>query len=150
MITAKLYRTVTFAILIASTLGFVSCVNGPTHTEALSTLPPIPKGKGRVFVYRESSMFMGGGVRPAIKIDDQKIGTSKPNGFCYSDQPSGKHVVSLTTEATHRTVVNVTSGQPSFVQTYVTPGILIGRLVPSYVDKIEGESAIQNCKLVTD
>ena len=135
-------------LALGAALGLVSCASGPTYTEIVKTLPPIPKGKGRVFVYREDAIGMA--VRPKIKIDDQPIGTSKAQGFSYSDQTVGQHVVSLTTETTKRTTVAVTAGQPSFVQTHMGFGVLVGHVVPTFVDKLQGEAGIRDCKLVTE
>jgi len=134
--------------LIGCTLALASCASGPSYAEALKTMPPIPKGKGRVFVYRDTTL--GAAVRPKIRIDDQPIGTSVAKGFCYSDQSPGPHVVSLVTEWKHKDTVTVTAGQPSFVRTHVTLGAFVGHVIPTALSKSEAESEISNCKLVTD
>ncbi|MFT4175391.1 MAG: DUF2846 domain-containing protein [Luteolibacter sp.] len=129
-------------------LGMVSCASGPSYSEAVKSLPPIPKGKGRVFVYRPSSMGMA--LRPDIRIDQKSIGTSTAQGFSYSDQPPGKHDVSLTTEWTRKGSVQVQPGQASFVRTSLGMGLITGHLIPTAVEKSVGEREIQKCKLVTE
>jgi hypothetical protein len=144
----KIHRTVLSAAVIGSAIILSNCASGPTYAEALKTMPPIPKGKGRVFVYRDSSF--GAAVRPKVRIDDQPVGSSVAKGFIFSDQAPGQHVVSLVTEWKHKDTVSVADGQPSFVRTHVTPGALVGHVIPTAVSRSEGESEIQNCKLVTD
>jgi len=141
-------RAIISALVASAALGLVSCASGPTYAEVSKTLPPIPKGQGRVFVYRTSSIGMA--VKPSIKIDGQAVGTSTAHGFSYSDHSPGAHEVSLMTEWKHKDTVNVTAGQPSFVRTHVTMGAFVGHVIPTHVDRAEGESEIQKCKLVTD
>lgn len=148
MTSLKFHHSAVFSILAAATLGLVSCASGPSYAEALKTMPPIPKGKGRVFVYRDTSF--GAAIRPKIRIDEQPVGTSVAKGFSYSDQTPGPHVVSLVTEWKHKDTVAVTAGQPSFVRTHVTMGAFVGHVIPTAVSSAEAESEIQNCKLVTD
>jgi len=136
------------SVILAAACGLASCASGPSYAEAVKTLPPIPKGQGRVFIYRNTSLGLA--VKPAIKIDGQKVGTSTAHGFSYSDQTPGNHEVSLATEWKHKDSVKVTPGQPSFVRTHVTFGALVGHVIPTAVDKSTGESEIQNCKLVTE
>ena len=135
------------AIIITSAI-FTSCASGPSYAEALKTMPPIPEGKGRVFVYRNTAF--GAAVRPKVRINDQPVGTSVARGFLYSDQKPGQHIVSLVTEWKHQDTVDVTAGQPSFVRTHVTMGAFVGHVIPTAVDRAEGESEIQSCKLVAD
>jgi hypothetical protein len=141
-------RMMTASFLGAAALGLVSCASGPSYEEALKTMPPIPKGKGRVFVYRDTAL--GAAIRPKIRIDGQPVGTSVAKGFSYSDQAPGQHEVSLITEWKHKDMVSVSAGQPSFVRTHVTIGALVGHVIPTAVSKAEAESEIRNCKLVSE
>jgi hypothetical protein len=148
MLSKTIQRPVFFSILLSGALGLVSCASGPSYAEALKSLPPIPKDKGRVFVYRNTAL--GAAVRPKVRIDDQPVGTSVAQGFLYSDQKPGQHSISLVTEWKHKETFTVTAGQPTFVRTHVTIGAFVGHVIPTPVSKAEGESEIQNCKLVTD
>ena len=140
-----LCRPVLSLVLAAAALGFVSCASGPTYAEMKPKLPPIAKGQGRVFVYRPSSL--GFGVKPSVKIDDKVIGTSEGQGFIYSDQSAGTHEISIKTEWTHKKKINVTAAQPCFIECAVTPGVLVGHVVPNQVWTPTGESNIQECKM---
>jgi hypothetical protein len=143
----KFLRAFLCSLVIGSSFGLVSCASGPSYAEALKSLPPIPRDKGRIFVYRDSAF--GAAVRPKININDKPIGTSVAKGFSYSDQAPGQYVVSLTTEVKRQTTVTVKAGEPSFVHTYMTMGAIVGHVIPSFVDKSQGESGIQKCKLVS-
>ena len=141
----KIARYFVSAICIASTLGFVSCAGGGTYAETKANLPKIEKGKGRVFVYRPSSL--GFGVRPKVKIDDKVVGVSQGQGFLYSDQTPGTHVVSTSTEWKRKATVNVVEGQPTFVKCSVYPGVVLAQIAPKQVERSVGEAEIQKCKL---
>ncbi len=130
--------------LIAVSVCLVSCASGPSFQEATASLPPIPKGQGRVFVYRTSGL--GAAVRPDVKIDGQVVGTSVARGFFHSDQPPGKHEVSIQTEWNHKNSVTVEAGKPAFVQCKMTLGLLVGHLIPNQVSPETGRAEIQECK----
>lgn len=140
-----LTRSIVSLALAGSACGLVSCATGPAYSEVKSTLPPIAKGHGRVFVYRPSTF--GAAIKPDVKIDDKVIGTSEGRGFLYSDQTAGTHQISIGTEWTHRNSVTVKPGQPSFVRCKVTPGVIAAHVIPDQVDQATGESDIQSCKL---
>ena len=57
------------------------------NAEGKSTLPPIAKGKGRVFVYRPGSFGLA--CKPTLNIDGKEAGTLYAQGFFYSDQTPG-------------------------------------------------------------
>lgn len=133
------------ALLAITASGLVSCAGGPSYAETEKSLPKVAPGKGRVFVYRPSSL--GFGIRPKVKIDDQVVGTSEGKGFLYSDQTPGTHTVSTSTEWKHKTSVNVVAGQPSFVRCSVRPGVIAAHIIPKVVDRATGQREIQTCKL---
>lgn len=133
-----------FQVLLALSMWLASCATGPSFHEAAASLPPIPKGKGRVFVYRPSGL--GAAVRPDVKIDGQVVGTSVARGFFHTDQPSGTHEISIATEWKHKNSVTVEAGKPAFVQCTMTLGIMVGHLIPNQVSTETGRAEIQECK----
>ena len=134
-----------FVVAISCGLFLSSCASGPSYAEIQSTLPSIPKGKGRVFVYRPTAF--GAAIKPNVMIDQNVVGKSVGRGFFYTDQPTGSHVISVKTEMTHKNTVTVQSGKPSFVKCSITPGLLVAHVLPNQVDQATGNSEIQNCKL---
>jgi Protein of unknown function (DUF2846) len=108
-------------------------------------LPPVAKGKGRVFVYRPT--VFGFAIKPSVRIDEKVVGTSEGKGFFYSDQTAGKHEISIVTEYNHKNTINVAAGKSNFVKCHVTPGGLVAHVIPNQVGATEGESGIQSCKM---
>jgi hypothetical protein len=145
MILKALTRTAATLALSFSTLALVSCAGGPSYAETKSTLPPIAKGKGRVFVYRASSFGLA--IKPTVNIDGKAENTLYAQGFFYSDQTPGSHKISIKTEANHENTVSVKAGQPSFVQCKTYPGFLAPHFIPNQVDNATGEEEIRDCKL---
>jgi hypothetical protein len=140
-----LRRIVVSLTLSTLCLGLVSCASGPTYAEVKSKLPPIPKGEGRVFVYRPQTI--GFGVKPNVKIDSKVVGTSEGRGFLYSDQLPGNHELSIATEWKHSSNFNIAAGKPSFVQCTILPGVFVGHIISEQVDAAKGEAEIQQCKM---
>ena len=134
-----------FVVALSCGLFLSSCASGPSYAEIQSTLPSIPKGKGRVFVYRPTAF--GAAVKPDVMIDQNIVGKSVGRGFFYTDQPTGSHEISIKTEMTHKNTVTVQSGKPSFVKCSVMPGLLVAHVLPKQVDQATGNSEIQKCKL---
>lgn len=141
-------RPLFLCVISASALGFVSCASGPSYAEVSKSLPPVPSGKGRVFVYRASSF--GAGIKPPVKIDDTVVGKSMGQGFLYSDQSPGTHQISIMTEFNHKNTFSVASGKPTFIRCHVTPGFLAAHVIPNEVERSTGESEIQDCKLASE
>ncbi|MGJ8644408.1 MAG: DUF2846 domain-containing protein [Luteolibacter sp.] len=148
MIPSSILRPLCLAVISASALGLISCASGPTYAEVSKKLPPVPQGKGRVFVYRDASI--GTTIKPPVKIDGATVGKSMGNCFFYSDQSPGTHVISITTESKHSTMFNVNSGQPTFIRCRVTSDLINPEVIPSQVNAASGELQIQNCKLASD
>lgn len=142
----KKFRNITSVIFLAIFAGFFSsCASGPSYAEASSKFPPIPKGEGRVFVYRPS--LFGAAIKPSVKIGGEVVGVSEGQGFLYSDQKPGTHEVSTTTEWKHKTPVTVRAGEKSFVRCKMMIGVVVGHVIPKQVDAKRGEAEIQKCKL---
>jgi len=150
---SSLARRVVSLVLVASTICLASCASGPTYAEMKSKLPPIAKGKGRVFIYRGSSI--GFLVQPKVRIDNIPVGTLQGRGFLYSDQPAGSREISIAIEWKQNKPVTVVSGQPSYVECmalpgvfvgHILPGFLVGHIIPNQVDAARGEAKIQGLR----
>lgn len=151
MATRLLPRFVLSSLAATSAIILASCAGGPTYAEQKNNLPPIPANKGRVFVYRPQPFAAAGAaIRPQVRIDGQSVGTSKSGGFLYSDQSPGVRTVSLTTETTKQTSVEIQSGKPSFVECSLEMGVLVGRIKPIQVTTATGEANIQNCRFTAE
>jgi hypothetical protein len=92
-----------------------------------SSLAAVPAGYGRIVFFRADS-FVGGGVRPQIRLDGQAVGQSVPGGFFYVDASAGKHTASASTEATASLDIQVVAGQTHYVRSAIGNGLLVGRV----------------------
>ena len=136
----------TIVCAFASVL-IVGCASGPTYSEVKATLPPIPKGQGRIFVYRTA--LLGAAVQPKVKINDVVVGQAKPRGFFYADRLPGHYEVSATTEWKHKDELTLAPGQRRFVRLNMLPGLMVGHISPEVVaDEATGESEIAKCSLL--
>ena len=136
------------AVLCASASLFViGCASGPTYSQLKPTLPPIPKGQGRIFIYRTA--LMGAAVQPKVKINDDVVGKAKPRAFFYADRPPGRYEVSAMTEWKHKDELTLAPGERRFVRLNMLPGVLVGHISPEVAsDEATGESEIANCSLL--
>ena len=139
------FRPLVVSAFSACALGLASCASGPTYSEVKGDLPPIAGGKGRVFVYRPSSL--GAAIKPAVRIDGEVVGKSMGKGFLYTDQNPGSRKIAIKTEWNHENTISVEKGKATYVRCNVTPGILAAHVIPNQVDAATGESEIQDLKL---
>lgn len=138
-----------FALILSPVLSLMiaSCASGPTYSEVKATLPPIPKGQGRIFVYRTA--LLGAAVQPKVKINDVVVGQAKPRGFFFADRLPGNYEVSATTEWKHKDELTLAPGQRRFVRLNMLPGLMVGHVSPEVVaDEATGESEIAKCSLL--
>ena len=79
------------AIVLLS--GCASVQYGDKTAEAeLKKFSPVP-GKVSLYVCREQAFLVGAGVRTVIFVDNEAIGTVKPNMFVHAILEPGKHGV---------------------------------------------------------
>lgn len=71
-------------ILLTSLFGCTTVKYGDKETEAnLRKLTPIP-AKASLYVCREAAVLVGAGNRTTVLVNDQPIGTLKPNNFAHT------------------------------------------------------------------
>jgi hypothetical protein len=124
----KLFRS----LCVAGSVAFVmaGCATGPAYKEVASSIPTLSADHGRIYFFRSGSPF-GSGLQPDIKLNGQVIGTSKPGGFFYIDEPAGRYTVSTATETEKTLSFALDAGETKYVRTSVSMGILVGRIVPT-------------------
>ena len=87
-------RTALF-VSIAVLSGCASMKYGDKSTEAnLKQFQSVP-GKVSLYVCREDALFVAAGVRSEVIVDNDPIGTLKPNTFAHIVVDAGKHDVFL-------------------------------------------------------
>lgn len=133
----KLYRTLLLAS--ATTLLAAGCASGPQHNEMAASIPTLASDQGRVYFFRESSIF-GVAIQPDIRLNGQVVGRSTPGGFFYVDEPPGSYTVSTRTEVERTVSLTLHAGETRYVRTTSGMGFLIGHVTPTLED---AESATQ-------
>jgi len=121
------------ALLLSACAG-----SGPLHSELKSTYAPIPADQGRIFFYRNSSMF-GAAIQPDVRLNGDVVGTSKPGGFFYKDVKAGNQTVSTTTEVERQLTFTLAAREVRYVRTSPSLGLLVGRVQAELVPTEEAE-----------
>lgn len=125
-------------VLLLSVMAGGCASSGPRHSEIKDSLPSLQPGQGRVYFYRESSAW-GAAIQTDIRLNSEVVGRSQPGGFFFVDRPPGAYTASSATEVENTVTFKLEAQQTRFVKTYVTFGILIGRV---QLQLIDGEQAI--------
>jgi len=123
------------------------CATGPTYNSVKSQLPPVPSGKGRVYIYRASlSVWAGSGIQPDVLIDGQRAGSAIPNGFFFVDLPPGSHTVSCQIA---RANINLLAGQSRYVllEPY-NSGNILWNVRPILIDPDQGGQEISKLSYI--
>lgn len=133
--------------LLAAAL-MTGCASGPKFNEVRQSLPQVPEGQGRLFVYRTA--VFGAAVQPAIRVNGEKVGNAKPKGFTFTDRPPGEYRIETKTEVARHVDVPLAAGQTKYIRLDPTMGVMIGRIVPKLIDNQKAESEIRSCHYMGD
>ncbi len=118
-----------FLMATMSVLLLGGCASGPKYALIASQLPRTQEGDGRIFFYRDGSLF-GSLMQPPILLNDVVVGKSKTGGFFFVDVEPGNCDVSCRTETTEQLTFELLSGETKYVRTRVEFGVMMGRVVP--------------------
>ena len=130
--------------LIAAALALTGCAaTGPKFAEQQSSTPKLSADKGRVYFYRKDS-FVGGGLRPEIRLDGAVVGKSQPGGYFYVDATPGSHEAATSTEVENKLSFVVDKGETKYVRTKVSMGVLVGHVTPELVGSAEAQPELSD------
>jgi hypothetical protein len=137
-----------FVTILALPVWLAACAtSGKTLPELASSLPPIPTGQGRIFIYRTAVAGMA--VQPSAKVNEEVVGTAVPRGFTYVDRPAGEYSVSTTTEVTRSLSLQLEPAQVRYVRLGISFGFVVGHVYPELVDEEQGQKDLANCHYVS-
>ncbi len=119
-----------------------ACATGPSYQQAVTGFPSLGPDRARVFFYRNFSPF-GAAIQPVIKLDGQPVGSSVSGGFFFVDVKPGQHKAESTTEATEEVTFSARAGQVIYIRTYISMGILVGRIYLEEVTQAEGAREVK-------
>ena len=138
-------RMCAFAALMVVAIPAPVWAAGGTYAVLHSSEPALAADMGRIYLYRESSLF-GVTIQPSIKIDGQDTGGDSHSGdYFYIDRPAGTYIISTSTEKKEQVSVTVVAGQSLYVKFEVSMGFLVGHVSPSVVDPQVAEGEIKDC-----
>ena len=86
-------RTRPSALCLALAL-VAGCASGPTYEQLSGSLPAIPPGQGRIFLFLTGATEVPG-FFPQPTLDGAKIGELRTGTYLYADRPAGRHVVGI-------------------------------------------------------
>jgi len=117
--------------LVALAIVLSGCAaSGAKHKDMAASIPAMKPDQGRIYFLRSSSVF-GAAIQPAITLDGNKVGDSRPGGFFYVDSNPGNHEVMCSTEVDKKLTFTLDKGEVKYVKTSVGLGVLVGRVIPS-------------------
>jgi hypothetical protein len=125
---------------VIAAIALAACATGgPKHAEMRSTIAPPDADRGRIFFYRDTSPA-GFAVQPEIRLNGAPVGRSVPGSFFFVDRAPGHYVVAVATEVENTTTLELRAGESRYVKTSISMGIMVGRVTPTVVDPVQGES----------
>jgi len=131
------------SIAVAFTL-LAGCVTGGVkHAEMKSSMQALKPDEGRIYFYRTGSIF-GAAVQADIYLNGVVVGTSMPGGFFFVERPAGNYEAHASTEVSRMATFTLDRGETKYVRTYVSMGILVGRVNLELVGAAEAESELES------
>lgn len=106
-----------------------------------------PKRVGRIYIYRNKSIF-GGRYTPEVTIDNEKIAVSTSGTYVFVNKKPGQYNVSFDGNEKDPLPVVVTGGESQYVQANVSKGLLEDHLKLQLVTQSEGEGALTTLKYI--
>lgn len=133
-------QSITWFCVILSGLLLTGCATGPRYSDY--QVPARGAGMGRIWFYRTPVLY-GVAREPTVKLDDMKIGNAVSGAFFQIQTTPGEHEVSVITEATYRTSVNVSANADSYIKFRVLPSVLTFRLEPTVMSETNAMPEMQ-------
>ena len=124
-------------------LALPGCAGGLFSGGNAQGFPPLEPGKGRVFIYRSSTM--GSAYVPEVLLNGERVGKLDQVGVIFRDVPPGSYAV---TASRISRVANfaVTPGDRKYVR--FTSGFFEAYMHPEMVDEKRGESDVAGLRIV--
>ncbi|MFD4840765.1 DUF2846 domain-containing protein [Achromobacter sp. NPDC058515] len=107
---------------------------GPRYADVATRIPAIEPADGRIYFYQPVTSSGGKIAQPAILVDGQKVGRSKPGHFFFVDRAAGEVAVMTATDRKERKEalnVPLAAGQTQYVRVDITGGKQVLRLEES-------------------
>lgn len=112
--------------LLALTAFLAACVVSgcaPLPEVSAVTIPPIPPGQARIWVYRAYEPYSGKGL-PAVAANGRYLGQAQLGGAFYRDVPPGRYRITVETYGIDFNQIanfDVAAGQQAYVKIVSLP-----------------------------
>lgn len=110
-----------FAAVFAAGLAAAGCAPVPAVDAA--SVPPMPAGKARLWVYRDYEPYAGKGL-PAVDANGRYIGIAQLGGAFYRDVPPGPYHVTVESygvDVNQSARVDLAPGQQAYIKIVSLP-----------------------------
>ncbi|MCP4330281.1 MAG: DUF2846 domain-containing protein [Alphaproteobacteria bacterium] len=135
-------RRLIFAMFgIIGVLALGACVQSPTASQSVLSLPPPQPGLGRVFFYRPGDI-VGAWNQPIVLMNGRQAGQAKPARYFYIDAPPGNYVVQTVSDPNRRVSFALRPGTKVYVRLN-NQFAGIAQVYPELVSEFEGLSGMQ-------
>lgn len=140
-------RRLALAAALVGTALVTGCASGPKFSEMSSSIPAMKAGEGRVYFFRDGSMF-GAAIQPDIRLNNVVVGESKPGGFFYVDRPAGSFAAAASTETEKTVSFTLDAGETKYVRTAPSFGVMVGRIVLTLEEPDKAKAEIEKLSYV--
>ncbi len=146
-----LIRTFALALVATAMVGCASFKPGDKTAEAeLKKFNPVP-GKSSLYVCREKAVLVAAGVSSNVLVNQQDVGTVKPNTFVHAIVEPGKHEVQLKNDGvmsvTAPTIsVETKANELAFLWVGVTGGGWGAYTIDYFKDKNQAMDCVQGAQ----
>lgn len=141
------------SVVLVSMMGITGCAPlGPKYGSAKNEISPLAKDKARIVFYRRS-MFFGDGTRPAIFLDREQVGTSRPGTIFYVDVAPGKHLVKIPASVySGETILDIEAARNEiiYLKSYMTGSAFAGRTNVSVMSVADAIAEIDDLEWVKE
>jgi hypothetical protein len=135
-------RQAILALALTAVTVLAGCASGPEFSKAQEGLTPLAPTKGRIFIYRSTSL--GAAIQPDVRVNGEVVGTSKGNGIFYVDRDPGNIEVVIGTEVEKHLTFTLAAGNVRYVKCDVNMGLFVAHIVPILVDEKDAKKEISD------
>lgn len=112
-------------------------------TDVAQSIPGLPPGMGRIYLYRESRFGgQGDGIQPAVMVNGKKVAAILAGGFIFIDRLPGQISVHLDTSGDRRVSFALEENQTRYIRTDFCVQLIGTCIEPKLVDSETGAREI--------
>ena len=125
--------------VVVGVVGLVSAVGCAATGPAFKPVN-LSDRQAVVYVYRTGNSYEGSFVMPEVKVDGEKVGALKNNGYVYKVLDAGNHEVTCSTETTAKVPFTAEPQKSYYIESGIQMGLFVGRprlvMVPEETGKL--------------